>query len=64
MLRDRMLYEKKHNIKYVVVNIKHIGPWELEIIMQKYVSLHEEMWLWIVFKCLYYCGPLLKITGI
>lgn len=41
MLRDRMLYEKKHNIKYVVVNIKHIGPWELEIIMQKYHCMRK-----------------------
>lgn len=59
-----MLHEKSI-IKYMVVNIKHIGLWEeLETVMQKYVSLHEEMWLWIVFKCLYYCGPLLKITRI
>lgn len=39
----------------MVVNIiKYTGLWEeLETIMQKYVSLYEEMWLRIVFKCLF-----------
>ena len=24
-----------------------------ETIMQKYVSLNREMWLWIIFKCVF-----------